>query len=511
MNKLKEIYNKVVAWVKSPWVLLCLTTLVVAFFAIWYGAWWSLFIAVPILYDYYVTHRIATWHRRMLKEHKWWRVTWGVWCALVFALVVGVIIHMLLFRWNTPFILTLAVVLGYALWNELKASTRIYEWIYGWVHAIIFATVVATLIQLYWFQMFVIPTGSMESTLLTGDYILVNKVAYGPRVPMTPLSFPFVHNTMPMNDEVSSFSTSWERSYRRLAGAGQVERGDVVVFNFPEGDTVIMEMPSISYYQMLNNGEIWLSQTERIELGQTVEERRRMLAENFTIAVRPLDKKENYIKRCVGMPGDTLQIVDGVVYHDGIAEEYVPKRQYIYNNALTNQPLRVDYSAEFGYSMAMPVTDDQMYLYADTTRYMPVKSPYEGAEDLMPLGVDTGWTQDNFGPVWVPKAGATIELTPQNMAMYGRCIAVYEQRAVRQDNGRIYIDGQEATHYTFLMDYYFMMGDNRHGSLDSRFWGFVPEDHIVGRAEYVWFSVDPYSSGSFFDRIRWERMFTSIE
>ena len=493
MNKIKEIYGQVKGWLTNRWVVFSFVAIVVTLFAVWYGAWWSLFVALPLIFDYYISKRIAGIHQKMSKKYAWWRVAWGVWCAFVFAIIVGVLIYMLAFRWNSSAIVLwfiVAAVFGYALWNEIREETTIYKWLYSWVHAIIFATVVATLIQLYWFQMFVIPTGSMESTLMAGDYILVNKVSYGPRVPMTPLSFPFVHNTMPLNDTKPSFSTAWERSYRRLAGTDQVKRGDVVVFNFPEGDTVVMEMPAMSYYELLRNDE----------LGSTVDERREYLRNNYTIAVRPLDKKENYIKRCVAVAGDSLVVVDGVVYTNGNKERAVATRQYHYLSGNTGTAL----------GLQQPIMDADIKNYANQN---PMKAGRLAEEDrgmLIPHlteGESSTWDLDNFGPVWVPKAGATIELTPENMAMYGRCIAVYGQRAVKQEDGKIYIDGKETTEYTFLMDYYFMMGDNRHESLDSRFWGFVPEDHIVGKAAFVWFSVDPNGE----EGVRWNRIFTKIE
>ena len=413
-----------------------------------------------------------------------------MWCALVFALVVGTIVHMLVFSWNGIFLLTIAAVFAYALWEELKTQSSVYKWIYGWVNAILFATVAATLIQLYWFQLFVIPTGSMESTLMAGDYIVVSKTAYGPRVPLTPLSFPFVHNTMPRNDAKSSFTTSWQRDYRRLRGSKSIERGDVVVFNFPEGDTVVMERPAESYYQMLLSSEF----------GATEAERRANILGNYTIAVRPLDKKENYIKRCVGMPGDTLRIVDGVVFHGDEPESTIPEKQYyydIYNRATgrvqTNVLLR----------------DTELQNYADTTRYRLNKSLGYAGEMLIPHRVKTHWTLDNFGPVWVPKAGESITLNDYNVAMYGRCIAVYEGHNLEQRDGKYFVDGVETPEYRFEQDYYFMMGDNRHGSLDSRFWGFVPEDHIVGKALFVWLSLDK-DRGWFDGKVRWNRMFRGV-
>ena len=498
-------------YVTHPWLLCVLLSALVTIFAIWYGAWWSLFITLPLIFDYYITRKVRTYHRQCVERYKWYRIAWAVWCALIFALVVGTIIHMILFRWEIPFIITFLAVGAFALWNEIKGQMQVYRWIYGWVHAILFATIVATLIQLYWFQMFVIPTGSMEGTLLQGDYILVDKVTYGPRVPMTPLSFPFVHNTMPLNDTKASFTTSWERSYRRLAGTGQIERGDVVVFNFPEGDTVVMETPAESYYQILRDPRY-------AKLGATPAERRETLRKSYTIAVRPVDKKENYIKRCVGMPGDMLEVRNGTVYTNDEVERSIPTKQYIYD-VMNLKSGKVN--------KGQLIADKDLAKYADTTKYHLTKigSAENGnmsgagmAGALIPhitdyscAGGSAHWTLDNFGPVWIPEAGKSIELTPYNMALYGRCITVYEHHSVKEEMGEdgsvtYYIDGQQAKEYTFLMDYYFMMGDNRHESLDSRFWGFVPEDHIVGKAKYIWFSRDPNTGD-----IRWDRMFTEIK
>lgn len=485
---MKKFFGALGRFFQNQWTVAVAVALVVSAFAVWYGAAWSLIIALPIIYDYYIGHRAASLHKRMMERFGWWRVVYGVWCALVFALVVGVIAHMLIFRWNFYFVVTFVVVMLYALWNEFKRESNLYKSIYGWVHAIIFATVVATAIQSYWFQMYVIPTGSMESTLLAGDYILVNKVAYGPRVPMTPLSFPFVHNTMPMNAEKQSFSTAWQRDYRRLAATSQVERGDVVVFNFPEGDTVVMEMQAMSYYELLRSKE----------LGRTEAERRANLAENFTVVARPVDKKENYIKRCVAVAGDMLEIRDGVVYTNDEPESDIPEKQYYY----------IVYNKLTGGGTGYPtlIRDSELKNYADSSRYELRLASGGVGESLIPHTAGNRWTLDNFGPVWVPKAGESIELTKENIALYGRCIEVYEGNSLEERNGQYFVNGEAATVYTFRQDYYFMMGDNRHGSLDSRFWGFVPADHIVGKASYIWFSLDPNGGG-----VRWNRMFTSIK
>ena len=486
MQKIKDIVAAIGRAITHPWFVASLVAIIVVLFALWYGAAWSLILALPLIYDYYIGHRIAKLHHRLMERYQWWRTTYAALSAAIFAAVVAALVQMLLFRWETPFFLTFVVLFVYAMYEELKLGSKLYNWIYGWVNPILFATVAATLIQCYWFQMFVIPTGSMESTLMAGDYILVSKPSYGPRVPMTPLSFPFVHNTMPRNDQMSSFSTLWQRDYLRLKGMQSVERGDVVVFNFPEGDTVVMERAAESYYQLLLSSEF----------GATERERRENIMRNYTIAVRPLDKKENYIKRCVGVAGDTLRIVNGTVYHGSVPESDIPNKQYyydIYDNAkgrlITGVLLR----------------DTELATYADTTRYTLRKSQGFAGERLIPHTVATGWTLDNFGPVWIPAAGASIELNDYNVAMYGRAITVYEGHTLDKRGDSYFIDGVEAKEYTFAQNYYFMMGDNRHGSLDSRFWGFVPQDHIVGKASYVWFSVDPYEGG-----IRWERMFKSI-
>ena len=383
--------------------------------------------------------------------------------------------------------------------NEaLRKKYKIYNSIYGWVDAIIWATLVAHLIHLFVFQLYVVPTSSMAGTIVEGDYIYVSKLAYGPQVPNTPVAMPFVFNTMPFSSN-KSYSECVQWDYHRLKGRGKVQRNDVIVFNYPEGDMVIREtMPNgapIFYYDALREYQA--------KFGE--EKGKERLHKDFTVISHPVDKRENYIKRCVAVAGDSLKIVDGIVYTNGIKEKFIPKRQYTYRSGKSQKFLNqtVDFDGQL---VPTPITDDAIASYMSEE---PIKAGDAPVGCLIPHlteGDSAKWNLDNFGPVWVPKAGETIELTPENMAMYGRCIAVYEQRAVKQQDGKVYIDGKEATEYTFLMDYYFMMGDNRHGSLDSRFWGFVPEDHIVGKAAFVWFSLDPNGEG-----VRWDRIFTKIE
>ncbi|MFI3323933.1 MAG: signal peptidase I [Rikenellaceae bacterium] len=393
--------------------------------------------------------------------------------------------------------------------NEaLCKKSAIYNSVYEWVNSIVFAVVVATLIHTYVFQLYVIPTSSMEKSLLVGDYLYVSKVAYGPKMPNTPVAFPFVHHTMPFSATKKSFSEAVKWPYNRLAGLKEVERGDVVVFNFPAGDTVLLENQAVTYYDVLRSYQ-----------GQFGEEQgREILFEDFTVVARPVDKRENYVKRCVAVGGDTIKIVDGQLFVNGTAEEQNEGRQFIYNVQTTSplsaavlEKLQVTEAYGNGSMYQMPLSDSK----AQTVESLPnviAVSKYiaRGAnDDIFPHDHRYGWNPDNFGELWIPQRGATVELTAENMPMYRRIISLYEGNDLREEEGRIYINGLETNTYTFAMNYYWMMGDNRHNSADSRFWGFVPEDHVVGRAAVVLTSLD--AARSFPSNIRWNRLFKSVE
>jgi signal peptidase I len=368
-----------------------------------------------------------------------------------------------------------------------------------WLDAAVFAIIAATLIRTFLFEAYTIPTGSMEGTMLVNDYLFVSKLAYGPRVPMTPLAVPLVHNTMPFTGG-KSYTEAVQWKYHRIPGFGHVERNDVVVFNYPCGDTVMAEQPEQDYYQACRaNG------------------RDRVMG-NFTIITRPVDKKENYIKRCIGVPGDVLEIKNARVYINGQPNILFPHSKLNYLVKSKGSLPAVDDNLE----MSLMV-NNSTYIYnlandqADIMRKAPNvasaeiymntpagSAPMEPAEWVFPF--DTAnykWNRDNFGPLTIPKEGVTVTLTPQNIAVYRRIIRNYEGNTLDEKDGKFLINGQEATSYTFKMDYYWMMGDNRHNSLDSRYWGFVPIDHVVGKAWFVWFS-----GGS--DGIRWKRMFRGI-
>ena len=447
MNKIKSIFGN--RWVKFTLVAIVYTLLAV----VWTGNLW-MFLGLAVIFDIYVSRLF-------------YRYVWS---------------H-----------------------NEtLRKRSKTYNFVYEWVSAIVFATVAATLIHIFVFQLYVIPTSSMEKSLLIGDYLYVSKLSYGPQVPNTPLSFPFVHHTMPFSQTKKSFSEAVKWPYHRLKGLGKVERDDVVVFNFPAGDTVLLENQAVTYYDILRQ------YTD--ELGEKAGRAR--LNRDYTVISRPVDKRENYVKRCVGIPGDTIRIIDTELYVNGQKQMELPGKQHIYfvqssspisKYAIDNIGI-TEWSGSGNYYY-MTLTEEAaervkaMSNVVSITQYNATVATGE----VFPHNDHYPWTQDNFGPLWIPQKGATVALTLENLPLYERIITAYESHTLKVDGEQIFIDGEPATEYTFAMDYYWMMGDNRHNSADSRFWGFVPEDHIVGKATFVWFSSDK-EKGS----IRWNRLFKKI-
>ncbi|MCD8033280.1 MAG: signal peptidase I [Alistipes sp.] len=390
---------------------------------------------------------------------------------------------------------------------KMCRQSKVYKTVYEWVNAIIFATVVATLVHIFIFQMYVIPTSSMERSLLVGDYLYVSKVAYGPQMPNTPLSFPFVHHTMPFSQTKKSFSEAIKWPYHRLKGLKPIRRNDVVVFNFPAGDTVLLEDPAVTYYDVVRDFERSFGK----------EEGRKRLNEEYTVISRPVDKRENYIKRCIAIPGDSLEIRDGRAFINGKPQEPVPGLQYNYvvqtsspftQYAIDNLGIREYTGNGSGYYMTL--TDETAEKVKALSNVISVRRYiYTPNDGVFPQWDEPRWSQDNYGPIWIPAKGATVQLTAENLPFYRRIIEAYEGHELEERDGKIYIDGAEAAEYSFAMDYYWMMGDNRHNSADSRFWGFVPEDHIVGKASFVWLSLD--ANKRFPANIRWERLFRKVK
>ena len=388
--------------------------------------------------------------------------------------------------------------------KEYKEGEKRNVWL-DWLDAIIFAVVFVTFINIFFFQAFKIPSSSMESSLLTGDHLFVSKLAFGPRIPQTPLTIPFTHNVFFGKE---SYSTLIQNDYRRLKGFRHVRRGDYVVFGFPDGDSVLVKAPSEDYYTVC-----------------------RLYGKDYTVRsygpviARPSDKKDHYVKRCVAVAGDTLKIVDGRVYIDSAPQTVWPGIQTTYTVITNGTRINQKSLDKFGLNISelyydeslpgypqMPLTASMLEKVKACPNVVTVEEqidvyPPDYPDSylmLFPFRENFRWTRDNYGPIWVPKAGVTVKLDAGNLPLYERIIRDYEHNSLNVDaEGRIFINGEEADEYTFRQDYYFMMGDNRHNSLDSRYWGFVPEDHIVGRPAVIWLSTD--GSRSFPSNIRWRR------
>ncbi|MDQ6845027.1 MAG: signal peptidase I [Bacteroidota bacterium] len=388
-----------------------------------------------------------------------------------------------------------------------------------WIDAAAFAIVAATLIRTFVFEAYTIPTPSMEKTLLVNDFLFVSKFSYGPRIPNTPLALPFMHHTI-MGTNSKSYVEWIHIPYIRWF-ASPVQRNDVVVFNFPVNDTLINDEENfgsrVTYYQEI--------QRRMIQEHLSEQDARARVRDQYgdMIITRPVDKRENFIKRCVAIAGDTLQIKNRVLYINNVAQPFPPYHEFSYT-VNTTGPLDPDQVNNLGIQYNLDDRNkNQVYQISNnqyqismtdgelaTLKMLPgVKSiePIIHTPDesviLFPYVAAYNWSEDNYGPMWIPKKGATIQLTPDNVIRYKRSIAVYEANKFEEKSGQYFINDKPATTYTFKMDYYWMMGDNRHNSLDSRFWGFVPEDHVVGKASLIWFS---YDNGP-----RWSRIFKTIK
>lgn len=420
-------------------------------------------------------------------------------------------------------------------WKKSKNKTVLT--VMGWVDAIVFALVAVYFVNLYFFQNYVIPSSSLEKSLLVGDYLFVSKMSYGARVPQTPLHMPLTQHTMPIFNCKSYLEwVKWD--YKRVDGLGKVQLNDIVVFNFPAGDSVATALQAEDIYRLSYQAGKELSKP--IDMSGLSQEDQRLVFDYYyqvgrkyindnpqsfgEIVVRPVDRRENYVKRCVCLPGQTLQIKNRVIYLDGKANKEPDNVQYRYF-VHTKGMLPDDLCHELGISkedLAGYYTDESVYNMPLTAKAKDAllarkdivtaieNTPDDDAGGLYPLNKLTGWTVDNYGPIWIPKKGETIELSLDNLPLYERPIHAYEGNALEVKDGKIFINGEETTHYTFKMDYYWMMGDNRHNSADSRFWGFVPEDHIVGKPIFIWLSLDQ-DRGWFDGKIRWNRLFKFVD
>ncbi len=481
---------------KPSWVRFGIVIILYLLFLLWVGSWRGLFLT-PLIFDLYITRKI----------------NWTYWKQI-----------------KNPFLRS----------------------ILGWVDALLFAMIALYFVNTYVFQNYQIPSSSLEKTLLVGDYLYVSKVSYGPRKPMTPLHLPFVQNTLPWGGK-SYFS--WPKwNYERALGLGHVKRGDIVVFNFPAGDTVASKYPasdvySIAYYgglERVTKGINIDSLTEAQQAAlykkayhQGMELIKQSPAAYGELVIHPVDRRENYVKRCVAVSGDTLMIKGGLLYIDGKLSADAPNVQHNYFVQTQGMAIPEDMLTDLGISKEdrmhidtnqgnmqqfmeqlglnkkredgllapvyhFPLTKKMRKVLEQNHRltYRIVQEPDVYGGDVYPLNYDTHWTRDNYGPIYIPEAGSTIPLNYKNVAVYGRCIEAYEGHRLSEKSGVFYVDDQLATTYTFKMNYYWMMGDNRDNSADSRYWGFVPEDHVVGKPILVWLSIDKDTG-----KVRWDRLF----
>lgn len=468
-------------------IKLCIVLVLYIIFLIWIRSWWGI-VVIPFIFDIYITKYIK----------------WGFW---------------------------------------KNAKNAMCRNIMSWVDAIVFALVAVYFVNIYIFQNYQIPSSSLEKSLLVGDFLYVSKMSYGPRVPNTPLSMPLTQHTLPVFNCKSYFE--WPQwGYKRVAGFGKVKRGDIVVFNFPAGDTVAVKNQQTDFYSLAYSigQQIYPNQ---INISKLNRKQQKLVYDLYyaagriamynnpeeygEIIYRPVDRRENYVKRCIAIPNDILMIRNREVYINGCHQSTPLNAEFMYQLEATGEPIPETLFREIGLSsedlqnyqpgsrsFILPLTNAALAKLKAHKELIISIRPYNMSLDendvsLYPHNLYTHWTVDNYGPIWIPAKGKTIVLNENNLPIYERCIRNYEHNTLRQtSDGSIYINGIKTNRYTFKFDYYWMMGDNRHNSADSRYWGFVPEDHVVGKPIFIWLSLD--KDRSLFDgKIRWNRMFRCVK
>ena len=469
---------------KKQWTKFIIVLLIYLIFLFWVKSWLGL-IVVPFIYDAYISKKI-NW--------QWWKDTEGP-----------------------------------------------IRFVMSWVDAIIFALVAVYFINLFFFQNYVIPSSSLEKSLLRGDYLFVSKLSYGPRIPQTPLTMPLTQHTLPIFNTKSYIEwPHWD--YRRVKGLGNVQVNDIVVFNYPAGDSLMTEAKysAQDYYQScyifglaklgqsvqptdsMSPQQQWDYFHKVIDTGaQYIKD---TSSEYGNVDSRPTDRRENYVKRCVGLPGQKFEIRNKIVYLDDKANKEPDNVQYNYivkfkpDANITDKMMEtLGITMEDMFSLnttgSMPLTHyaaEQLAKQTNLVEMVRVVCDSDNVDQskVYPLTGNHHWTRDNYGPVIIPAKGMTINLDMSNIAVYERPIRVYEGNSLEVKDGKIFINGKQTDKYTFKMDYYWMMGDNRHNSLDSRYWGFVPEDHVVGKPIFIWLSINPEEVGP---KIRWNRLFRMVD
>ncbi len=452
-----------------------LVTLIYILFVIWLRNYWFLF-GIPIIFDIYVTKKV-----------------------------------------------------NWSFWKSRKKKNNV---VVEWLDALIFAVIAVSLINIFLFQNYKIPTPSMEGSLLVGDHLYVSKTAYGPRTPNTPLAIPFLPNTVLGS---KSYLEWIKLPYKRLKGFGEIKRDDIVVFNFPASDTVALEKSdhrlyakgNFDYYDLIRDETYSLMRADQVRNNRTrpyeVYETyvREQISEKFDVETRPVDRRDNYIKRCVALAGESVQVIDNEVFVNGEKQEYHEGIQRWYNVRTNGTPINPRSMEDFGISRDLAdVRNNPNYTFplnaesAERIATLPGIVSVESMNlfsngqydrDIFPHDDRYPWNLEFFGPLTVPAEGATVEINSLTLPLYRRIIEAYEHNELETEGDEILINGEPADSYTFQMDYYFMMGDNRHNSADSRFWGFVPEDHVIGKPRLIWLSVDKE-----YGKIRWDRMFSIV-
>ena len=410
-------------------------------------------------------------------------------------------------------------ITGFVPWGWWKSKKGATRTVMAWVDAIVYALILIYFIFAFVGQQYEIPSSSLEKSLLVGDRLWVDKTVYGARVPQTPIHFPLAQHTMPLLG-TKSYLDSPQLEYHRVPGRREVRRGDIVVFNYPQGDTVALKVQNPDYYQIVAELQRKGINDPRAYIKQNAD----MFGE---VVVRPVDRRENYVKRAIGLPGERLKIVNDTVFINGKAIAEPENVQYNYiipvNGVISDEkwkelgvrsddhgtaPIRNEYAGFSFYDV--PLTKA---MKAEIEKWPEVIGPLQRESEsgyldltgMFPLGGDYGWTRPNMGEFWIPKRGVTLHLTPDNYAIYERAIRTYEGNKLERRGDKFYINGKETEYYTFKMDYYWMMGDNRDRSADSRYWGFVPEDHIVGSPLFIILSLNQ-EKGWFDGKIRWDRI-----